>query len=213
MYVKDNMTLAPVTISKDQSISQAMELMDKHKLHRLPVVDSNNKLLGLLTGGLIRANTPNNSSTLSVFELNYLLNKLTVEDIMIKDVKTITGDDLLEEAATVMLQNEVACLPVIDKDNTVVGIITHNDIFAALIALLGYNHQGVRYVINIKKDGPGIMEDIASIFTKRGVNMSNIAVYYTVRGTEVVVLTYGDLDLSLDLKAKGYDVTSVNKMH
>ena len=107
MYVKDNMTLNPVTIGPDESVSRAMEVMSNSKLHRLPVVDSSNRLVGLLTGGVIRANTPNNSSTLSVFELNYLLNKLSVKDIMIKDVKTIGGDALLEEAATLMLKNGV----------------------------------------------------------------------------------------------------------
>lgn len=213
MYVKDNMTVSPTTIGPNQSISEAMELMSANNFHRLPVVDAQNKLVGLLTGGVIRANTPNNSSTLSVFELNYLLNKLTVADIMIKDVKTIDEDALLEEAATIMLKNSVACLPVVDANNVVRGIITHNDIFAALINLLGYNHKGIRYVVNVSEDKPGIMEDISRIFKENNVNMSNIAVYYTVRGVEVVVLTYGETDLSDVLTQAGYNVTDVKKMH
>ncbi|MDO4198450.1 MAG: CBS and ACT domain-containing protein [Erysipelotrichaceae bacterium] len=213
MYVKDNMTVSPVTIGPNLSVSDAMEVMSANNLHRLPVVDAQNRLVGLLTTAIIRLNSPNNSTTLSVFELNYLLNKLTVKDIMVTKVMTIGEDDLLEEAATKMLKNDIGCLPVVDKDNVVRGIITHNDIFAALINLLGYNHKGIRYVVNVSEDKPGIMEDISRIFKEHDVNMSNIAVYYTVRGVEVVVLTYGETDLSDVLKAAGYNVTDVKTMH
>lgn len=213
MYVKDYMTMSPITIGPDDSISSAMEVMSSNNIHRLPVVDKKNKLVGLLTGGVIRANTPNNSSTLSVFELNYLLNKLTVKDIMIKDVKTISGDDILEKAATVMLQNDVACLPVIDEDRVVRGIITHNDIFTALIKLLGYNNKGIRYVLSVKEDKPGVFADIARLFAENDSNISNIAVYYTTRGIEIVIIAYGYADISKELEKAGYTVTSSSKLN
>ncbi|MBQ1740655.1 MAG: CBS domain-containing protein [Erysipelotrichaceae bacterium] len=142
MYVKDNMVSGPITIGPDQSVSEAIDLMSENGLHRLPVVDKNGKLAGLITEGVITSNTPNNATSLSVFELNYLLNKLTIKDIMIKDVITIGKDALLEEAATILRKNDIGCLPVVDEDNTLIGIITHNDIFTAFIDLLGYNHVG-----------------------------------------------------------------------
>ena len=213
MYVKDNMITSPITINPNQSVSEALDLMSDNKLHRLPVVDGSGKLVGLVTESVITTNTPNNSSTLSVFELNYLLNKLTISDIMIKDVITIGKDALLEEAATILRKNDIGCLPVVEENNKLIGIITHNDIFTAFIDLLGYNHNGNRYVINIPEDKVGIMEDIARIFSEEDISISNLAVYNNTRGIEVVVITYGYDDISEKLKNSGYKVSSVIKLH
>lgn len=213
MYVKDNMIPSPITIGPDQSVSDAVDLMSENKLHRIPVVDNSGKLVGLVTESVITSNTPNNASTLSVYELNYLLNKLKITDIMIKDVITIGKDALLEEAATVLRKNDIGCLPVVEEDDKLIGIITHNDIFTAFIDLLGYNHNGTRYVINIPEDKPGILESIAGILSNEGISISNLAVYNNSRGIEVVVITHGYEDASDKLAAAGYKVSSVLKLH
>lgn len=211
MYVKDNMVENPITIGPNASVSEAVDLMSENDLHRLPVVDDTGKLVGLVTESVITSNTPNNASTLSVFELNYLLNKLKISDIMIKDVITIDKDALLEQAATVLRKNDIGCLPVVE-DEKLIGIITHNDIFTAFIDLLGYNHDGMRYVINIPEDKIGIMEDISRVLSEEKISISNLAVYNNNRGIEVVVITYGDIDASNKLKQAGYNVTSVIKL-
>lgn len=208
MYVKDNMIKNPITIKADQSVSEAVDMMSENNLHRIPVVDDNNKLIGLVTQSIIASNTPNQASSLSVFELNYLLNKLTIKDIMIKDVITIDQDALLEEAATVLRKNDIGCLPVIEDDHTLIGIITHSDIFSAFIDLLGYNQDGIRYIISIPEDKPGIMADIARILGEENVSISNLAVYRNNRGIEVVVIVYGHKDVKDKLTQAGYMVTS-----
>ena len=213
MYVKDNMIPDPITIRPEQSVSEAIDLMSENRLHRLPVVNEDNRLVGLVTEGIIASNTPNNASTLSVFELNYLLNKLTINDIMEKNVITIGKEALLEEAATILRKNDIGCLPVIDENGILEGIITHNDIFTAFIDLLGYNHNGIRYVISITEDKPGIMEEITGVLSKEKISISNLAVYYNSRGIEVVVMTYGYNDVSEKLREAGYNVTSVIKLH
>ena len=213
MYVKDNMIKDPITLTGDQSVSEAVDLMSDNGLHRLPVVDQNNKLIGLVTQSVIASNTPNNASTLSVFELNYLLNKLTIKDIMLKDVVTINQDALLEEAATILRKNDIGCLPVVQDDNTLIGIITHNDIFSAFIDLLGYNQDGIRYVISIDEDKPGIMADIARILGEQDVSISNLAVYRNSRGIEVVVIVYGHKDVKDKLMEAGYNVTSEVRLY
>ena len=213
MYVKDNMIKDPITLSPDQSVSEAVDLMSDNGLHRLPVVDENNKLIGLVTQSVIASNTPNNASTLSVFELNYLLNKLTIKDIMIKDVVTISQDALLEEAATILRKNDIGCLPVVESDNTLIGIITHNDIFSAFIDLLGYNQDGIRYVVSIPEDKPGIMADIARILGEEDVSISNLAVYRNNRGIEVVVIVYGHRSIKDKLTDAGYNVTSEVRLY
>ena len=213
MYVKDNMVSGPITIGPDQSVSEAIDLMSENGLHRLPVVDKNGKLAGLITEGVITSNTPNNATSLSVFELNYLLNKLTIKDIMIKDVITIGKDALLEEAATILRKNDIGCLPVVDEDNTLIGIITHNDIFTAFIDLLGYNHVGTRYVISVEEDRTGILEDICRVFKEQNVSIANMAVYNSSRGIEIVVIVHGFDDITDKLEKAGYKVTSVMKLN
>ncbi len=213
MYVKDNMVSGPITIGPDQSVSEAIDLMSENGLHRLPVVDKNGKLAGLITEGVITSNTPTNATSLSVFELNYLLNKLTIKDIMIKDVITIGKDALLEEAATILRKNDIGCLPVVDEDNTLIGIITHNDIFTAFIDLLGYNHVGTRYVISVEEDRTGILEDICRVFKEQDVSIANMAVYNSSRGIEIVVIVHGFDDITDKLEKAGYKVTSVMKLN
>ena len=213
MYVKDNMVSGPITIGPDQSVSEAIDLMSENGLHRLPVVDKNGKLAGLITEGVITSNTPNNATSLSVFELNYLLNKLTIKDIMIKDVITIGKDALLEEAATILRKNDIGCLPVVDEDNTLIGIITHNDIFTAFIDLLGYNHVGTRYVISVEEDRTGILEDICRVFKEQDVSIANMAVYNSSRGIEIVIIVHGFDDITDKLEKAGYKVTSVMKLN
>lgn len=209
MYVKDSMSKDLQVIKPNQTISEAIEAMSLKSLHRLPVVDDNNKLVGLITESMITSNTSNNASSLSVFELNYLLNKLKVSDVMIKDPVTINEDALLEEAATVMNNSKIGCLPVVDRDNVLIGIITHNDIFTAFINLLGYKHNGLRYVINVKEDKPGIMAEIAKCFKDNNLSITNLAVYNTVRGIEVVVISADKNDISKQLIQIGFNVTSV----
>lgn len=213
MYVKDKMTRNPYTIGENQSVSEALDIMSGCKVHRLPVVDPKGKLIGIVTEGIIASNTPNNSSSLSVFELNYLLNKLQIKDVMIKDPFSIGPDALLEEAATIMRHKDVGCLSVVDDTNTLLGIITHNDIFEAFIDLLGYNKTAIRYVINVTEDKPGIMQGVAKVCTDNNVNISNLAVYHTDRGVEVVMITMSDEDISKKLIEAGYNVTSSMKLH
>ena len=132
---------------------------------------------------------------------------------MIKDVKTIGKDALLEEAATVLRKYDIGCLPVTEEDDKLIGIITHNDIFTAFIDLLGYNHNGMRYVISISEDKPGILEDVARIFKEEDISISNLAVYNNPRGIEVVVIAKGYDDVTQKLKDAGYNVTSTMKLH
>ena len=206
------MVSSPITLRPQQSVSEAVDIMSENDLHRLPVVDENGKPVGLVTESIITSNTPNNASSLSVFELNYLLNKLTISDIMIKDVVTIGKEALLEEAAVLMRKNDIGCLPVVTEENELIGIITHNDIFTAFIDLLGYNHNGLRYVISIPEDKPGILEDICRIFKESDISISNLAVYNNSRGIEVVMIVYGYKDITDKLTQAGYKVTGCMKL-
>ena len=148
MYVKDHMTANPITITADTPLSKALEIMGKNHFHRLPVVDENHKLIGLITEGLVNDASGKNATSLSIYELNYLLSRTQAKDIMIRDVHTISPMVFLEEAAQVMLENAVNVLPVVDEENHVVGIITEKDIFLTFVDLMGLKRQGTRFVMH-----------------------------------------------------------------
>ena len=115
MYVKDHMTLDPITIDPDVTLLKALEIMGKNHFHRLPVV-KDGRLVGLITEGLVNENSGKENTSLSIYELNYLLSRTYAKDIMITDVRTVSPDAWIEDAAEIMLQNEINVLPVVDGD-------------------------------------------------------------------------------------------------
>lgn len=212
MYVKDHMTKEPMTIKKEVAISKAIEIMSKNGFHRLPVVDDEGKLIGLVTRGLVEEQSGARATSLSIYELNYLLNKTKVADIMLKDVKTISEDVFIEEASQKMIDNGISVLPVVDEEGRVRGIITEKDIFQALTELLGYKSQGTRFVFSCE-DKPGYFAALTKIFAENDVNMESIAVYRTKeRGTEALVKATGEIsveNMTKILVEKGYKLTDI----
>ena len=209
MLVKDRMTANPYCIRKDTSISAALDLMAERDFHRIPVVDGQ-ELVGLVTEGTIAENTPSKATSLSVYELNYLLAKSTVESVMIKDVVTIHPDALLEEAAVLMRHHDIGCL-VVTEGRKVVGIITQNDIFEAFIDLLGYYEEGSRYVIQITEYKPGVLADLTGLFFDETAQITNLAVYRKDAQTDVVIRARGVAPEVMKklLSDHGYQVISV----
>ncbi len=214
MYVKDHMTKNPMTITSDVKISKAVDLMSKNGFHRLPVVDEEGRLIGLVTGGLVEEKSGARATSLSIFELNYLLSKTRVSDIMLTDVKTISADVFIEEAAQKMLDEGISVLPVVDEDNHVVGIITEKDIFQTFTELLGYRHQGTRFVFSCN-DTPGYFAGITRLFAENDANIEAMAVYRTrERGTEVVVKATGEIpveNMIRILKENDFHLTNVTQ--
>ena len=190
MYVRNSMTKSPYTITADASIADAVAVLREKGLRRLPVVDGE-KLVGLLTENDIQKVSPTKATSLSIFEINYLLSKLTVKDAMSKKPITIETGNLLEEAAIIMRENKIGTLPVVENGK-LVGIITESDIFDAFINLLGFRDIGNRITIEAK-DVPGAMADIANIYKLFDINISHIAVYGGV-GTRDIVIRSAALD-------------------
>lgn len=186
MNVKNYMTSNVVTVSEDTKVLEALDLMKDHNFHRLPVV-RNGKMVGLITEEIIQENSPSTATSLSIHEMNYLLTKTTVGDIMHKKVVTIEAEDLLEAAAASMLENEVGVLPVVEAGDKVIGIITDKDLFRAFIDVMGYNNKGSRIVIDIVEDHSGILEDITNILAEDQVSINQIAVYRQSEMTQVVI--------------------------
>ncbi len=129
-FVRDWMTPNPITIVPKTTLPDAHKLMKDSKIRRLPVVD-HGRLVGIVTLGDVREAQPSDATTLGIYELNYLLSKLTVDKIMTREPLTIRPDATIQEAARVMLDHKIGGLPVMEGDR-IVGIITESDIFRVL---------------------------------------------------------------------------------
>ena len=210
MYVKNWMTKNPHTIGADASITDAVALLREKGLKRLPVVDGE-RVVGILTQSDIQKVSPTKATSLSIFEINYLLSKLIVKDAMTKNAVTIESDSLLEEAAVIMREDRIGTLPVVE-DGKLVGIITESDIFDAFIDLLGFRDSGSRITVEAK-DSPGSMAEIAEIFKSFGVNITHIAVYGGEGVRDVVIRSEAVETAELEklLNEHGYNVKHVLK--
>jgi CBS domain-containing protein len=129
--VREWMSRNPVTCDSKTTLPEAHKLLMEKKIRRLLVVD-HGKLVGIITRGDIRGAEPSGATTLSVWELHYLLAKLTIAEIMTRNPITIAPDTPVYQAAKIMLEKKIAGLPVVD-DGHVVGIITESDIFRMVV--------------------------------------------------------------------------------
>jgi acetoin utilization protein AcuB len=173
------MTENPVSVSPDVSVNEARSLMDKEKIGHLPVLDRSGKLVGIVTQkDLIKAG-PSPATTLDIYEISYLLSKLKVEKIMEKHVITVPEDEVVEEAARIMADKHIGCLPVM-KGSLLVGIITDTDLFHVFINAFGARKGGIRIAITIP-DRPGELARIAGAIAEKG---GNIFSYIYAEGDE-----------------------------
>lgn len=209
MYVKSRMTTNPYTIAFDAPITEVIELMREKNLKRVPVVHGD-RIVGMLTHGDIQKVSPTKATTLSIYELNYLLAKTKVSDAMTKNVITVSPDALLEEAAVLMRENKISALAV-EKDSKLVGIITESDIFDAFIDLLGFRDVGSRITLQAE-DAPGALADIAEIFKDLDSNITHIAAYRGSGGYSDLVIRTSAINtdtLEKRLSEHGYKIENV----
>lgn len=133
LLVRDWMVEDVVTVEPKTPMLEAHQLMRSRKIRRVPVV-KRGKVVGIVTRSDVREASPSDATTLNVWEMNYLLARLKVKEIMSKDVITIHPQETIKEAATRMYEKKIGALPVVDDKNNLVGILTESDIFRILIA-------------------------------------------------------------------------------
>jgi acetoin utilization protein AcuB len=173
------MTRNPVFIHPEFSLAEARSLMDKERIGHLPVLNKNNELIGLITKvDLIKAG-PSPATTLDMYEISYLLSKLKVDKVMEKDVVTVQENEVIEEAARIMADRGIGCLPVMNGPY-LVGMVTDTDIFHFFIKSFGARHQGIRITINFK-ERPG---QFAAFATAVAEKSGNIVAFVTSEGDD-----------------------------
>ena len=199
MAVKDFMTRKVVYISPNTTIAHAADMMREQKLHRLPVIE-NDQLVGLVTEGTIAEASPSKATSLSIYEMNYLLNKTKVGDVMIRDVVTISQFASLEDATYLMLKNKIGILPVVDNEQ-LYGVITDRDIFKAFLEVSGYGEEGVRLRF-VTENKVGVLEQLIRLLVEENLNISNTVNIPRKDGKIIIeVQLAGNIDTAL-LKKK-----------
>ncbi len=167
MLVRERMTSPAVTITPETPFQEALKLMRDKKFRRLPVVDSAGKIVGIVSERDMLHASPSPATSLSVWEVNYLLWKLKISDIMTHNVLTINQDTPIEDAANLMVTHKIGGVPVIDDSGKVVGVITETDIFRAFVEILGGGEHGLRLTVQVPA-GSGTLAKLAGKIAEQG---------------------------------------------
>ena len=198
MAVKDFMTRKVVYVSPDTTVAHTADMMREQGLRRLPVIE-NDRLVGVVTERTMAEASPSKATSLSIYEMNYLLNKTKIRDIMIRDVITVSPYASLEDAVYAMMKNQVGILPVVEAGQ-VFGVITEKDVFKAFLEVSGYGEEGVRVIITAD-DTVGTLAKIVDTISADNLNIKRTVVATRKSGKVVI-------EIQIDGKA---DVTDLRE--
>jgi len=209
MYVKDIMTMNVVNVPSNTTVSDAKKIMDAHKIRRLPIVDRG-KLVGIVTEHRLEAYTPSKATSLSVWEIGYLLGNTTLKEIMEKNPVSVTPEMTVEEALATAQDRKVGSLLAIEKSGQLVGIVTTNDFFYKVAnPTLGIGMPGTRVEVMSKTDKP-ILEDISKATSQKGMKILTLHMISSteIGGKDIVVqVDTENVDKMVkELKDKDYEV-------
>jgi len=192
MYVSDWMTKKVITVDLDDYLSDAITIMKEKAIKHLPVVKGD-KIKGILSDRDIKEFSPSKATTLDIYELHYILANTKIKGLMKTKVITTAPDTPVEEAAMIMLDKNIGCLPVVEG-GCLVGIISDKDIFHALVDITGVRHGGHRICVTIE-DRPGSIREVADIVRHHGFHLQGILTSYewTREGYRKVVIRTTDM--------------------
>lgn len=215
MLVGERMSKNLITVTRNTGVDDALRLMRDKNIRRLPVVDNQGKLIGIVSDKDLYLASPSPATSLDIFEMRYLLARLGVEKIMSAPVITVQPDTPLEEAARIMADRKIGGLPVLDEQENLVGIITESDLFKIFVELLGARSHGVRVTVRV----PDVKGELAMLTSAVAVAGGDIMSLSTLEGPmpdqfEVMIKV---ADLTLDqvraimdpLKAEIFDIREV----
>ena len=166
MLIGKRMTPNPITVRPEVSIAEALERMRREKVRHFPVVDKDGRLQGIVTRQDLLYAAPSSVTSLNVWEVTYLVSRIKVSEVMTKKVITVSEDMPVEEAARIMADHKVGCLPVV-RGQIVVGIITESDLFRIFLELFGAREKGIRLTV-LAPYIKGSLAQITSEITKNG---------------------------------------------
>jgi len=179
MLVRERMSTNPITITAETTMTDALRTMREHQVRRLPVLDEQGRMVGIVSEKDLLYASPSSATSLSIYEMHYMLTRLKATELMTSDVITVAPDVPLEEAARIMTDNKIGGLPVLENGK-LVGIITETDIFKVFLELLGAREKGLRLTLRI----PERKGEIARITTEIARLGGNILALGTFLGDD-----------------------------
>ena len=212
MRVRDCMKTETIRVDINTPIMAALEIMKQNKIKRLPVT-KHGKFVGLVTRAMIRDASPSEATSLSVYELNYLISKMTVGDIMVKKPMTISPDMPIEEAIWLGKKHGIGAFPVVENGE-LVGIITESDISGMVIKALGVEEQDSRRItIHATGKRIGYIKNLVEILDSHDIAILSImSIPKSDKGDWLLILRVKAKDASEaaeDLKKKGFMVIDI----
>jgi acetoin utilization protein AcuB len=161
MLVQHWMTRDPITIEADTPFLEARLILKDKRIRHLPVVQQG-KLIGVVTDRDLKEAAPSGATTLDVYEMNYLLLKMKVRDLIKREPITIRPFNSVEKAALLMHDNKIGCLPVVDEGGLLVGLITETDLLEVMVEILGYKEKGTRIAFEVS-DSPEACQELIHV--------------------------------------------------
>jgi len=205
------MTPNPVTITTDTSLKEALDLIRSKTFRHLPVMDEDGKLTGIVTEKSLVYASPTPTTTLSVFEVDYILSRTKVRQVIQGEVVTVRPDLPIEEAARVMIDHRIGCLPVVEDDE-LVGIISDTDIFRVFVEGLGGGHPSLRITIVIP-EAVGSLAHVTNCVAALGGNIHSLGTFWGERPEDrLIAFRLEGVDretASQALQAEGIQVVDV----
>jgi acetoin utilization protein AcuB len=185
MLVQDRMTSNPTIVTTETSLKEALELVRSKPFRHLPVLDEDGKLVGIVTEKSLVYASPISTTTLSVFEVDYILSRTKIGQIIQGDVVAVGPDLPIEEAARVMIDHSIGCLPVVEDDK-LVGIISDTDIFRVFVEGLGGGHPSLRITV-VMPEEVGSLARVTSRVAALGGNIHSLGLFWGDRPEDRVI--------------------------
>lgn len=186
MFVGERMSRPVITVTPDTPINDALALFKKEHIRRAPVM-KDGKLVGIVSEKDLLNASPSTATTLSVWEMNYLISKVKIKNVMTKKVVTVSRDTPIEEAARIMADKKIGGLPVVDGER-VVGMITETDLFKVFLELMGARDKGVRVTATIE-DKPGELAKVTKAIANAGGNFVSFG-FFAGEDASTKILTF-----------------------
>ena len=212
MIVAKRMMRNPVFVDENDSMKKAMDILKEREIRHLPVLKGGDKLVGILTERDIKQASPSSATALEIREIYYLLDKVKVKQIMTRRVFTVSSNASIEEAALIMREKKIGCLPVVDGGR-LVGILTETDILDAFLDSMGVNGPGYRVELALP-NRPGMLFEVVKLLKDFDANIVSVATAsHDDPGMRILILrieTKNYKVLKAAIKKSGYEILSAD---
>ena len=195
MPVQNWMTTDVVSVGPDTSLLKVGKLMKDHHIRRIPVVDDNGQVVGIISDRDVRDASPSKATTLDMYEMHYLLAELKAKNIMTAKPITVKPTDTVEQAALIMLDNKVGGLPVVNDSGKLVGIISDHDVFKALVDITGARLGGLQFAIELP-DQPGTARPLFDLLRAHNARLLSVLTVSNADGNRQLFIRVRDLENS-----------------